>query len=82
MSSSIATFPFCVIEEGYARVVKRFGKVHRVLKPGINAVTPFVDRFVHVDWRFRNGAADSSRVYGCDLPTARLIFDTTNELST
>lgn len=65
-------FPLCIVHHGTARVVKQFGKIARTLEPGVHWVTPFLDSYVSVNWRF-SGAG--SRVHGYDIPVNKLSFD-------
>lgn len=71
--------PLCVVQQGSKRVVKRFGKISHVLDAGVHWVTPFLDEYVYVDWRFSGsrarGAAPGARVWGYDIPVHTLVFD-------
>jgi regulator of protease activity HflC (stomatin/prohibitin superfamily) len=40
-----------IIQQGYVGVVKRVGRFHRVVNPGITAIVPFVDTMARVDMR-------------------------------
>lgn len=65
-------FPLCIVHQGTVRLVKQFGKIARTLEAGVHWVTPFLDSYVSVNWRFSNGG---SRVYGYDIPVHTLVFD-------
>jgi regulator of protease activity HflC (stomatin/prohibitin superfamily) len=40
-----------IIQQGYVGVVKRVGRFHRLVNPGITAIVPFIDTLARVDMR-------------------------------
>jgi regulator of protease activity HflC (stomatin/prohibitin superfamily) len=70
--SGVAVLPITVVDSGFTRVVKRFGRISRTLMPGVNFVNPLFDSYVSVDWSFEQAG---SRVYGVDIPTNSLRYD-------
>lgn len=68
-----AIFPICVVQQGTQCILKRWGKIVRVLNAGVHQVTPLLDEYVYVNWQFSDGVG--SRVRGYEIPTNRQVFD-------
>lgn len=65
-----------VVDQAQVVIIERFGKYHRVLKPGINWIIPIMDKPHIMEWRENHEYIDSAgRTHMIPRKEARTVID-------